>query len=273
MKQQTVSIIIPTLNEAGNLERVINDVKPFADELIVIDGHSTDNTAEIAKKHGVLFYLDERKGKGAALRLAAQKATKDILLFIDADWSHNPADIPRLLQPIKDGNADHVSGSRMLGGSDELFSSIREVIRLLGSEIITLTINNRFGVRLTDSQNGFRSIRREVFLNLDLTEDITTIEQEMVIKTLRNGYRLVEVPTHEYRRNYGDSKINVLKVGPRYVYCLVKNVLKPNIRPVPKNIAEIQELYRASWWNKPLQIAAEGKTKIASLESNTNPAG
>lgn len=243
----TVTVIVPTRNEAPNLPTVLAAVQRYADELIVIDGHSRDNSRQIALDAGAIVLEDDGQGKGSALRIAAKHATSDVLLFIDADWSHNPRDIPALLRPILDGNADHVSGSRMLGGSDELFSSFAEFIRLIGSEIITLSIGRRYGIRLTDTQNGFRCILRRVFLDLELVENMTTIEQEMVVQTLRRGYRLVEVPAHEYRRHSGKSNIVVWKVGAWYVLCLIKNILKPIIKPLPPNMADLQELYRPRW--------------------------
>ena len=92
----------------------------------------------------------------------------------------------------------------------------------MGSSLITACINNRFQVRLSESQNGFRAIRTEVLRNLGLEEDITTIEQEMIIKTLKKGYRMAEVPSHEHKRKAGYSKISVRNVAVRYVYSMVK---------------------------------------------------
>jgi dolichol-phosphate mannosyltransferase len=247
MSLPSISVIVPARNEAANIARVLTEAQTYADELIVVDGRSKDSTVEIAEKIGARILTDNGKGKGAAVRLAGAAATGDILVFIDADWSHSPGDIPRLLEPLINGDADHVSGSRMLGGSDELFSSIPEFIRLLGSEIITLTIGGRYGIRLTDSQNGFRAIRRDVFLALDLNENITTIEQEMVVETLRRGFRLIEVPTHEFKRHAGRSCISIWRVGFRYVYCLVKNILKPVLKPLPENLPMIQAKYTARW--------------------------
>jgi len=109
-----------------------------------------------------------------------------------------------------------------LGGSDEAHGDLYKFIRMWGSDIITLGINYRFNVRLTDSQNGFRAIRRDVARALNLKENITTIEQEMVIKTLKKGYRMAEVPAHEYARKYGTSSIKLRKVMFRYVYSWLK---------------------------------------------------
>ena len=212
-----VTIIVPTRNEVDNLRPVLELAAAYADELLVVDGHSTDGTRELAAACGARVILDEGKGKGAALRLGIQQATGDILVFIDADGSHDPNDIPALVAPIIAGAADHVSGSRMLGGSDELHATLHQFVRLFGSQIITLSVNYTQAIRLTDCQNGFRAIRRDAALGLDLRENITTIEQEMVIKSVRSGLRMGEVPTHEYVRANGTSRFRVKDVWWRYV--------------------------------------------------------
>jgi dolichol-phosphate mannosyltransferase len=217
-----ITIIIPTLNEEETIANVIEQCKLYGDEIIVVDGQSTDRTQDVAAGLKVKVIIDNGAGKGAALRQAMSIATGDIIVFIDADGSHDPLDIPRLIQPIAGGIADHVTGSRILGGSSELFGGFNEFLRLAGSSFITECINWRFKVKLSDSQNGFRAIKREVACRLDLKENITTIEQEMVMKTLKMGYVIAEVPTHEHRRVVGDSKIKLSKVWFRYGYSLVK---------------------------------------------------
>lgn len=221
-RSMTLTVVIPAKDEETNIAHIIEGARKYADEIIVVDGHSKDKTREIAESHGVTVITDDRKGKGDAIRKGIAKASKDIIVFIDADGSHLPEDIPRLAAPIKGGECEHVTGSRMRGGSDELHGDIGKFIRMVGSDIITLGINYRFDVRLTDSQNGFRAIRADVAKQLDLKENITTIEQEMIIKTLKSGYRVGEVPAHEYARKGGESKINVRKVAWRYVYSWLK---------------------------------------------------
>ena len=218
------TIIIPTRNEERMIKEIIEGCRPFGDEILVIDGHSTDRTREIAESLNARVILDNGKGKGSGLILGLKEAKHEIIVFIDADGSHDPRDIPEMIAPIQQGQADLVVGSRMRGGSDELHGDIGKFIRIIGSDIITLSINYRFGVRLTDSQNGFRAIRRKVGLAIDLKEDIFTIEQEMIIKTLKNGYKIEEIPSHEYERKFGDSGIVVWKVAHRYVWCLIKNI-------------------------------------------------
>lgn len=217
-----ITIIIPTLNEEETIANVIDQCKRYCDELIVVDGHSDDKTRDIAAGLDVKVIVDNGTGKGAALRLALTNATGDIIVFIDADGSHDPQDIPRLVQPIIEGKADHVTGSRILGGSSELFGGFNEFMRLTGSSFITECINWRFNTKLSDSQNGFRAIKRKVAIELDLKENITTIEQEMVMRTLKKGFVMAEVPTHEHRRIVGNSKIMLRKVWFRYGFSLVK---------------------------------------------------
>ena len=218
MERPKITVVIPTLNEEATIAQIIEGCKPYADELLVVDGHSHDRTREIAERLGVKVILDHQKGKGEALRTAIQQVTGAIIVFIDADGSHNPDDIPLLIQPILDDTADHVTGSRLIGGSSELHGGFDECFRLMGSSFITACINWKYGLCLSDSQNGFRAIRTDIARQLNLQENITTIEQEMIIKTLKKGFRMAEVPTHEKRRIAGYSKISLRKVWFRYVY-------------------------------------------------------
>ncbi len=213
-----VSVIVPVKNEAGNLAEFLPLVRPYADELLVVDGHSTDESVAIAEKHADRVVLDSGRGKGDGLRTGVREARHDVVLFIDADFSHDPHDIPKLVDAMKDEKCDHVHGSRMLGGSDELFHDIPNYFRLFGSLLITATINARFRSKITDSQNGFRAMRKTVFEALNTVENGTTIEQEMIMKTLARGYTLREVPTHEFRRRAGVSKVRLRKVWAHYIW-------------------------------------------------------
>ncbi len=219
------SVVICCKNEALTLAGVIKKVKKYADELLVIDGHSQDESRKIARKLGCLVFLDSGRGKGDGIKKAIKKAKGEIIVFIDADGSHQSRDIPKLIEPIQRDKADLVIASRGRGGSDELHGDFGKMLRLIGSSIITLIINLRFRVQLTDSQNGFRAIKRKVAQSLDLKENITTIEQEMIIKALKKGYRVAEIPSHEYARNFGQSHINLLTMGPRYVWSLLRSII------------------------------------------------
>jgi dolichol-phosphate mannosyltransferase len=226
-----VSVVIPALDEEATIADVIAAVRPHAHEVLVVDGHSADRTREVSEAMGVTTLLDEGRGKGDAIRAGLRAASHPIVVFVDADGSHEAADIPKLVEPIRRGEAELVVGSRMTGGSDELFSDAAELIRLTGSMVINLAINYRWKVRLSDTQNGFRAIARDVGSSLRLQERSTTIEQEMVMEALASGHRVVNLPSHEYRRKGGASKVIVSRVWPRYVWNVLKHVIRPDRSP------------------------------------------
>lgn len=218
MRSLLISIVIPARNEEKTIGEVITGCKPYGDEILVVTNNSQDRTKEIARNLGAKVIFEEKVGKGYAVRAGIDNARGDIIVFMDADGSHDPNDIPKLIKPIVEGKVDLVIGSRMRGGSDELHGDIAKFIRMIASDIITLSVNYRFGVRLTDIQNGFRAIKTKVVKALNLKENIHTIEQEMTIKALRKGYRVAEVPSHEYARKFGSSTIKLNKMWFRYFY-------------------------------------------------------
>ena len=213
-----ITAVIPARNEEMTVGLVVKECLKYAAKVIVVEGGSTDRTVEIATAAGAQVVRDQGLGKGAALRLAVTHVTTPICVFVDADGSHDPIDIPMLAAPIKAGLAEHVTGSRLLGGSDELHGGGDEFLRLAGSAFITCLINWRFGSQLSDSQNGFRAIGTEVFRHLNLRSRHTTIEMEMITATLAAGLRITEVPTHERRRAAGFSKISLANPGTWLAY-------------------------------------------------------
>jgi glycosyltransferase involved in cell wall biosynthesis len=227
------TIVIAAKDEAPTIGDVIRQSLPWAAEVIVVDGHSRDGTASIARQAGARVLTDRGKGKGDAIRTAIPQVATPITVFLDADGSHDPADVPRLTEPIRSGAADHVGASRLIGGSSELHGGFDECFRLAGCAFITACVNRRFGVRLSDTQNGFRAVRTDVLKALGLRENSTTIEQEMVMKTLAAGYRVAEVPGHERARLHGESHINIWRVMPRYAYCLAINLA---VRQAPARV-------------------------------------
>jgi glycosyltransferase involved in cell wall biosynthesis len=220
-----VTVCIPARNEEPSIADIIEGAWSFCEEVLVVDGHSSDRTAEIAARCGARVVKDNKKGKGDAIRVGAAEATHSVVVFMDADGSHDPADIPALVKDIKDGKADLTIGSRGKGGSDELHGDIEKLMRMVGSDIILIGINWRWKQHLTDSQNGFRAIKKDVILSLNLKENITTIEQEMTMRCLKKGYVITEVPTHEYSRKFGESVIKLRRVWFRYVYSFIKHLI------------------------------------------------
>jgi dolichol-phosphate mannosyltransferase len=217
-----VSVVIAAKQEAPSIGGVIDRTRRFASEIVVVVGHSTDGTADVATRSGASVLADGGRGKGEAIRRAIPHIRTPVTVFLDADGSHDPEDIPLLVEPILAGDADHVAASRLRGGSSELHGGFDEFLRLAGSSFITACINRRFGCRLSDSQNGFRAVRTSVLRQLPLRENTTTIEQEMTIRTLRQGWRMAEVPSHEHPRAHGASHINVWRDAPRYGLSLIR---------------------------------------------------
>jgi len=236
------SIVVPTRNEEETLGEVLAHTQDMTDDLIVVDGHSTDKTVAIAKAYGARVLQDHGRGKGDALRVGLEQVRHSIVVFMDADGSHDPQDIPKLVAPITAGDADLVIGSRMLGGSEEMYGTLAELVRMIGGITITLVINFRFGARFTDYQNGFRAIRTDVARTIELTSNLSTIEQEMAMKCLRYGYRIEERAAHEHRRKGGESKIEVIPLAPRYLWNLISELIRPRTARVPSVVISSQQL-------------------------------
>jgi len=206
---ENLCIIIPTKNEEYTIGKVLEKLKKITNSknILVVDGYSSDRTIEIIKSMDIKYISDNKKGKGDALKLGVQSVSKDIIVFMDGDESHDPSDICRLIEPLQNNTADMVIGSRMLGGSDELHGTFNKFIRVTGNNLLAVLINKKFGTSLTDIENGFRAINREVFNKINLKSDGFTIEQEMVLKCLKKGFRIAEIPSHEYARKFGYSKL------------------------------------------------------------------
>ena len=243
----TISVVIPARNEEGNLGPVIVGSRPFCDRIVVIDGNSVDRTRELAASLGAEVIEQKSRGKGGAITEALEHVSDGIIVFIDADQSHDPSDIPALVAPILAGGADMVIGSRMLGGSDELFTGVREFTRLLGGHVLTLLIAKRYRYPLTDSQNGFRAIRAQVLAALPLKQSSFTIETEMCIEAIRHGYRVLEVPSHEYRRASGVSNIDPLKLGFLYVAVCLRGIGRKRVVPGVTVDPRVRDEFKPRW--------------------------
>lgn len=209
-----VTAIVPTLNEDKTVGWIVQDCLKHVDEVLVVDGGSKDRTCEVAQACGARVIRLGRRGKGVAEHAGILEAHADILVFIDADGSHRPCDIPRLLEPILRGEADLVVACRVTGGSDELDGHLDHLPRAIGTRVVQACVNMCFHTRLTDIQNGFRAIRAEVARGLHVQHRGFGFDQEMSIRCLRMGYRLANVPSHEDRRLYGKSRLCLWRMAP-----------------------------------------------------------
>ncbi len=220
-------------NEAPTVGAAVTGAMGHSARVVVMDGHSTDETVDISRGAGAEVYTDPGAGKGAAIRASLELVTEPVVVFMDADGSHDPDDIPRLAEPVLKGTADLCVGSRFTGGSEELSMTFGQLIRTIGNIAMNVAINERWHVRLTDTLNGFRAGVREALIAIDLRANIHTIEQEMVMKMLLANYRVVNVPTHEYPRRFGESHIKIWRQWPRFVGNVAVHVVR-RTQPVKK---------------------------------------
>jgi glycosyltransferase involved in cell wall biosynthesis len=218
-----VSVIIPAKNEGEGLIKILQSVNPYVDEIIVVDGHSTDNTRAITKAFGANYILDHGIGRGDAVRLAIKKAKNPYLLFFDADGSHNAREIPLLLNPLFKNQADAVIGSRRTGGSFDLNMDFWGIARSGGADFLAYLVNKRFGTKYSDILFSFRSVKAPVARKLNLKANGFEIEEEFVVKCLKKGYRLLEVPTRENARKWGKSKLHTV-TGIKFIFFLIKEL-------------------------------------------------
>jgi dolichol-phosphate hexosyltransferase len=229
-----IAVVILARNEAKTIADAVQGAAAFADEVHVMDGRSTDETPAVAAQCGATVHTDDGKGKGSAMRQSLELVDADVVVFMDADGSHDPADIPKLALPVVRHEAELCVGSRFTGGSEELSVDVGQLIRTIGNISMNIAINKRWHVKLTDTLNGFRAVRRQTVLALGLVEDTHTIEQEMVMKVLRHGYRVTNVPTHERARRYGASHIRIWREWPAFVWCVVTNIVRPSPARPPR---------------------------------------
>jgi len=221
----TISLIIPTRNEEDGIAELIDLSKEFVDEIIVVDGHSEDNTVERARSRGVKVFFDNKIGKGDAYRVGIKHAAGDILVFMDSDGSHDPRQIPQIIEPIIKNEADFVIGSRFKGGTDEWKGDLDTYLRSVGGCFLTLMINYIWKTDLTECLNGFRAIKRDGALKLNLKANDFDIEQHMIVECLKKKLRVAEVGAHEYERKWGVSKLPTYKKAYLFFWRLFLDII------------------------------------------------
>ncbi|MDB4944208.1 MAG: glycosyltransferase family 2 protein [Labilithrix sp.] len=222
-----VSVVMPCFNEQrtilASVKRVLD--APFKKEVVLVDDGSTDGTrdvlrSEVEKLPGVrVFYQDRNRGKGAALRRGFEEAEGGIIIVQDADLEYDPCDIPTVVKPILDGDADVVYGSRFLGGPHRVLYFWHSV----GNAMLTTASNMITDLNLTDMETCYKAFRAEVLKDITLKEDRFGFEPEVTVKMARRGdVRVYEVPITYKGRTYAEGKKIGLKDAFRAVYCLAR---------------------------------------------------
>jgi len=216
-----VSVVIPTLNEAANLPHVFARLPQGLHEVVVVDGRSVDDTVAVAKalRPDVRIVLEKRPGKGIALAAGFAAAEGDIIVMLDADGSTDPAEIPRYVMPLLQG-ADFVKGSRFMpgGGTDDITP-----IRKLGNSALNGTVNKLYGTRYTDLCYGYNAFWNHCLPVLEMGDDHGfEIETVINVRIARAGLRVVEVPSVERERLFGESKLSPVRDGLRVLRTIVR---------------------------------------------------
>ena len=224
-----LSILIPAYNEASTLAALVERVRtvelPLEREIILVDDGSTDGTADIARSLAdsatrVLFH-ERNRGKGAALRTALAQANGDFVLVQDADLEYDPKDYARLLEPLLDGRADAVYGSRFLGGPHRVLL----FWHYLGNAFFTLLTNLLYNVNLTDMGVCYKAFRTEALRAIPLESDRFGFEPEVTAKACKRRLRLYEVPISYSGRTYAEGKKITWKDGLTYLWCLLRYLI------------------------------------------------
>lgn len=219
----SVSVVIPAKNEARNLGHVFATIPEWVDEIVLVDGHSVDDTVAVAQKlHPAVNIVHQTgRGKGNALQEGFAAAKGDILVMMDADGSTDGGEIPRFVAALTTG-ADFAKGSRFASGgwSDDITFS-----RHLGNRVLGVLVNILFGTRYTDLCYGYNAFWAKHLSKLDLDCDGFEVETVMNVRAASAGLAIQEIPSHEHSRVHGESNLRVVKDGMRIARFIVRERL------------------------------------------------
>ncbi len=205
----TITVLICTLNEEQNLPHVLPKIPEWVDEILLVDGHSTDNTVGLAKeiRPEIRVLYQPGKGKGDALKCGITHASGDIIVTLDADGATDPEEMPNFIEPLLNGY-DFAKGSRFLDGQPKM-----PLHRRFGNRVLVTTANILHGTRYTDICSGYNAFRKTAIEKISLDNDGFQMEQEMNVKIKKAGLKVIEVPCHDRGRLGGASKTQDLKQG------------------------------------------------------------
>ena len=210
-KVELVSVVIPTLNEAGNIREALTTIKKevlYPKEIIVVDGNSTDGTQEIVKASNCKLIIEPRRGYGLALRAGFKQAKGDVIVMVDGDGTYEVKHINRLLDTLIKKKAEMCLATRMYDPNKAM-----GMMNFVANKVMTFFFDLLFMQFLSDSQSGFRAISRSAIEKVEFHEDDMSFATEMLVQFAKKGFKMVEIPTVYKSRKYGKTKLRKIKSG------------------------------------------------------------
>jgi glycosyltransferase involved in cell wall biosynthesis len=219
----TISVVVPTLNEAENLPMLLAGLPDEVSEILVVDGFSTDGTVDVARAEhpDVRIVMEKRPGKGSALARGFAEASCDIIVALDADNSADPAEIGRFVRALRNG-ADYAKGSRFVSGGG---SSDITFLRWIGNRALTILTNLLHGTRYTDLCYGYNAFWKRSLPEIMPPAGGFEVETAMNIRAAKAGLDVVEVPSYERDRTFGESHLNTFRDGWRVLRTILSEAV------------------------------------------------
>jgi len=224
IKPEDVTILVPTKNEEEAIGWVIEEFQKLGYyNILVIDGHSTDRTREIAKEKGAKVVLQSGRGKGQAVAEALKMIESEVVVMIDGDGTYDPKDVEKLLEPIRRGIADHVIGNRLMNFEKGAFTKLN----LIGNKIFNALFRFLYGVPVYDMLTGYRALTKALYKSVELEKHGFEVETELTVETVAKGFRIAEVPINYYKRK-GNANLHPIKDGWRIGKAIIEMLVRYN---------------------------------------------